>query len=76
MTGYEGSRVLLAVVAMGLALVARTVLAQSPTGAPPVAVLPQTVAVATESPPLLDGVVLGDPAWADAVPASEWHCRR
>ena len=34
------------------------------------AVLPATVAVAIEDAPLLDGEVLGDPAWADVVPAT------
>ena len=35
-----------------------------------VAAFPSVVAVATEGTPRLDGDVLGDPAWADAVPAT------
>ena len=35
-----------------------------------VAAFPSTVAVASATAPFLDGVVLGDPAWADAVPAT------
>ena len=58
-------------------LAIRPTLAQPATGAQTAAVVPafpKTVAaVATGSPPLLDGVVLGDPAWAEAVPATRFR---
>ncbi|MCH7749271.1 MAG: carbohydrate binding family 9 domain-containing protein [Acidobacteria bacterium] len=59
-------------VAIGVIMLAiRPALAQPPTDAETAAAaFPSTVAVASEIAPLLDGVVLGDPAWADAVPAT------
>ena len=50
-------------VALGIVLTVQVASAQTPTGTQSA---PATVAVATESAPLVDGVVLGDPAWADA----------
>ena len=53
----------------------RPALAQPPpTGAETAAAaVPSTVAVASETAPRLDGVVLGDPAWADIVPATRFR---
>ena len=62
-----------AALAVGLLLCVRPALAQPLAGAQSVGampVFPQTVAVLSGSPPRLDGIVLGDPAWADAVPAT------
>ena len=62
-----------AALVIGLMLCVRPALAQPPAGAQSVAAMPafpQTVAVPSGSAPHLDGVVLGDPAWADVVPAT------
>ncbi|MDP6580885.1 MAG: DUF5916 domain-containing protein, partial [Vicinamibacterales bacterium] len=58
-----------AVAVWGLVAV-RPTLAQPAAGAEPAAPSPVTAAVASQTAPLLDGVVLGDPAWAEAVPAT------
>ena len=58
-------------IAVVILLAVRPVGAQSPAGAaalPPAA--PSFAAVASEEAPRLDGVVLGDPVWEAAAPAS------
>ena len=64
-------------VAIGITLAVRPASAQPPSGAESAAAtFPATVAVASESAPLLDGMVLGDPAWADVVPATGFRQTR
>ena len=59
--------------AVALLLVARPAVTQTVPGAPAVATFPSAAAVARESAPLLDGVILGDPAWTDVVPGTDFH---
>ena len=60
---------MLTVAVWGL-LAVRPALAQPAAGAESAAPFPVTAAVASQTAPLLDGVVLGDPAWTEAVPAT------
>ena len=58
-------------IVLGVLLTAATGIAQPPTGlAIPLAAAPSFAAVATEDAPSLDGVVLGDPGWDRAAPAT------
>ena len=58
-------------VVIGILLAVQPAGAQSPTGAAiPTAATPSFVAVASADPPRLDGVVLGDPVWNAAAPAT------
>ena len=59
--------------AVALLLVARPAVTQTVPGAPAAATFPSAAAVARESAPLLDGVILGDPAWTDVVPGTDFH---
>lgn len=65
--GFRGRRV---VVTVGVLLAVRPALAQVPAVEVSAAAVPSTTAVASPSEPVLDGVVLGDPAWATVVPAT------
>ena len=59
-----------AAVSILVMLTVRQVVVQSPSPADTAAAFPSAVAVHSETAPFLDGVVLADPAWARAVPAT------